>query len=56
MLHALAVALAVAAVGCMVVATAGMVTNRQRPRTGWLLRALAVVCFAAAVALNIATH
>ena len=38
MLHALALIFAVAAVGCMVVATAGMVTRRPSNRTGWLLR------------------
>jgi hypothetical protein len=55
-LRALAVALAVVAVACMVVAIAGMVTGRQSARAGWLVRAVAVVCFAAAVALNAAAH
>jgi hypothetical protein len=56
MLHALALILAAAAVGCMVVATAGMVTGRPSQRAGWLLRAAAVACFGAAVALNVAAH
>jgi hypothetical protein len=55
-LHVLALSFGVVAVGCMVVATAGMVTGRPSQRTGWLLRAAAVGCFAAAVALNIAAH
>jgi hypothetical protein len=56
MLHALALIFAVLAAGCMVVATAGMVTGRPSNRTGWLLRAGAVACFGAAVALNVAAH
>jgi hypothetical protein len=56
MLHALALIFGVLAIGCMVIATAGMVTGRPSQRTGWLLRAAAVACFGAAVALNIAAH
>jgi hypothetical protein len=55
-LRALAVVFAVIAVACMVVAIAGMATGRQSARTGWLVRATAVVCFTAAVALNVAAH
>jgi hypothetical protein len=55
-LRALAVILAAAAVVCMVIAIAGMVTHRQSDRTGFLLRACAVVCFGAAVAVNVAAH
>jgi hypothetical protein len=56
MLHVLALIFGLAAVGAMVVATAGMVTGRPSQRTGWLLRAGAVACFAAAVAFNVAAH
>jgi type III secretory pathway component EscS len=56
MLRALSVVLAVAAVGCMVGAIAGMVTHRQSARTGFLIRVVAVLCFAAAVVLNVAAH
>jgi hypothetical protein len=56
MLRALAVIFALVAVGCMVVATAGMVTGRVSDRAGWALRAAAVVCFGATVALNAASH
>ena len=55
-LRALAVILAAAAVVCMVISIAGMVTHRQSVRTGFLLRACAVVCFSAAVAVNVAAH
>ncbi len=40
----------------MLVAVAGMVTGRPGDRAGWWLRAAAVVCFAAAVVLNVAAH
>jgi hypothetical protein len=56
MLRALAILFAAIAVGCMVAAVIGMVTGRPGPRVGGLLRALAVLCFAAAVALNVAAH
>ena len=52
----LAIVMAAAAVGLMIAAVAGMVTGRPGDRAGWLLRALAVLCFGAAVALNIAAH
>jgi hypothetical protein len=55
-LRALAVVFAVIAVACMVIAIAGMATGRQSARAGWLVRAVAVACFAAAVALNVAAH
>jgi hypothetical protein len=55
-LRVLSVLFAILAVGCMIVATAGMVTGRQRAGAGWLLRAGAVVCFGVAVALNVAAH
>jgi hypothetical protein len=56
MLHGLAILLAAAAVVCMVLAVAGMVTGRPNDRAGGWLRAAAVVSFAAAVALNVAAH
>lgn len=56
MLRVLAAVLALTAVGCMVVAIAGMVTGRPSARAGWLIRALALLCFAVAVVLNIAAH
>jgi len=55
-LRALAGVLALIAIGCLCAAVVGMVTGRPSDRTGWLLRALAVVCFAGAVALNSAAH
>jgi hypothetical protein len=51
-----AAVLALVAVACMTVAIVGMVTGRPGDRAGWLVRAAAVVCFAAAVVLNIAAH
>lgn len=56
MLHALAIAFAVIAAALMIAALAGMVTGRPSARAGWLLRALALLCFAAAVGLNVAAH
>jgi hypothetical protein len=55
-LHVLAVVFALLAIAFMTVAIAGMVTGRQGARIGWIVRALAVLCFAAAVALNVAAH
>ena len=56
MLHVLAILLALVAVGCMVVAIAGMVTGRLADRTAWLVRALAVMCFAGTVVCNVLGH
>lgn len=56
MLHALAIVFALAAACCMVLAIAGMVTERQSERAGWRLRAAAVVCFVIAVVLNAVAH
>jgi predicted membrane protein len=55
-LRALAVVFAVVAAGCMIVAIAGMATGRQSARTGTVVRALALLCFGAAVGLNVAAH
>ncbi len=54
MLRVLAAVLALVAVICMVVAVGGMVTGRPGARMGWLVRTLAVLCFVAAVVLNLA--
>ena len=56
MLHIGALLLAAIAVGCMIVAVAGMVTGRPSDRAGWALRAAAVACFAGAVVLNTLAH
>ena len=56
LLRGFAVLLAAVAVGCMIGAIAGMVTGKQSARTGFALRVLAVACFGAAVALNVAAH
>jgi hypothetical protein len=52
-LHVLAVVFAVIAAGLIVVAIAGMATGRQSARAGFLVRLLAVLCFIAAVVLNV---
>jgi hypothetical protein len=54
--RALAAVLALIAVTCMSVAIVGMVTGRPSDRAGVFLRIGAVVCFAAAVALNAVAH
>jgi hypothetical protein len=54
--RALAVVLALCAVILMIVAIAGMVTNRQGARSGWAVRVLALALFAAAVVVNVAAH
>jgi hypothetical protein len=51
-----AAVLALIAVACMTVAIAGMVTGRPSDRAGMLVRVLALACFGAAVALNVAAH
>ncbi len=55
-LHALAIAFAVIAAGLIIVAIVGMVTGRPGDRAGVVIRVLAVLCFATAVALNVAAH
>jgi hypothetical protein len=55
-LHALAIAFAVVAAALIILAIVGMVTGRPSDRAGVLIRALAVLCFATAVALNVAAH
>jgi len=56
MLRVLAAVLALIAVGCMSLAIVGMVTGRPGDRAGGLIRALAVLCFALAVVLNVIAH
>jgi hypothetical protein len=56
LLRALAAAFALVAVASMTVAIVGMVTGRPGDRAGWFIRAAAVLCFAAAVVLNIVAH
>jgi len=56
LVRALAVVFAVIAVGCMIAAIVGMVTGRPGARAGGVVRAVALLCFAAAVALNVAAH
>ena len=55
-MRVLAAILALIAVVLMIVAIAGMVTGRPTDRAGWAVRALALLCFAAAVVLNAAAH
>lgn len=55
-MRVLAAVLALLAAGCMVVAIASMVTGRPGPRASGLIRALAVLLFAAAVVLNVASR
>jgi hypothetical protein len=55
-LRIFALLLALISVGCMSLAIVGMVTGRPSDRAGWALRLAAIVCFGAAVALNIAAH
>ena len=55
-LRILALLLALVAVACMSLALVGMVTGRPGDRAGFALRAAALACFGAAVALNVAAH
>jgi hypothetical protein len=48
--------LALIAIACMSLAIVGMVTGRPGDRAGWLLRTAAVLCFALAVVLNVASR
>lgn len=55
-MRVLAALLALAAVVCMVVAIAGMVTGRPSDRAGVLIRVAALVLFVAAVVVNVASR
>jgi len=54
--RALAAVLALIAVALMSLAIVGMVTGRPGDRAGWLIRALALLCFALAVVLNVVSR
>ena len=55
-MRALAAVLALLAVVLMIVAIASMVTGRPGARVGGVIRAVALLLFIAAVALNVAAH
>jgi hypothetical protein len=55
-LRVAAAVLALVAVACMTLAIVGMVTGRPGDKAGLALRAAAVLCFIAAVVLNVAAH
>lgn len=55
-MRAVAVVLALTAVGLMIVAIAGMVTGRPSQRAGVIVRVAALVAFVGAVVLNVAAH
>ena len=55
-MRVLAAVFALIAVACITVAIVGMVTGRPGERAGTLIRIAAVLCFAAAVVLNILAH
>jgi hypothetical protein len=55
-MRAIAAVLALLAAACMVVAIASMVTGRPGPKASGLIRVAALVLFAAAVALNVASR
>jgi hypothetical protein len=54
--RALAAVLALIAVLCMFAAIGGMVIGKPGPRAGGVIRAAALLCFIAAVALNAAAR
>ena len=56
MLKILAVVFALFAVSLLSFAMVGMVTHRFSARTGWILRAAALVCFSLTVILNTVAH
>ena len=56
MLKALAIVFAVIAVALLSAAIVGMTARNFSPRTGWLLRAAALGCFALTVILNTLAH
>lgn len=55
-MRALAVVFAAIAVVLLIVAIAGMVTGRPGDRAGWLIRVTALICFVAAVVLNVSSR
>jgi hypothetical protein len=55
-LRALAIAFAAIAVLCLLAAVLGMINGRMSPRTGTLLRTLALFCFVLTVVLNVVSR
>jgi hypothetical protein len=55
-MRVVAVLFALIAVICLVLAIAGMATGRMDARRGTAIRVVALVSFAIAVALNLASH
>lgn len=55
-MRAVAAVLVLIAVACMTLAIVGMVTGRPADRAGAWIRLLALVCFVAAVVLNVASR
>jgi len=55
-MRTLSILFALVAVVCLIVAIAGMVTGRPSDRAGLFVRVIAVLCFGAAVGLNVAAH
>ena len=55
-MHTLAILFALAAAALMILAIASMVTGRPGDRAGLAIRAGALLCFVAAVILNIAAR
>jgi hypothetical protein len=53
MLHVLAAVFALVAIALLSAAIVGMVQKRWTDRTGFLLRGVALACFAVAVVLNV---
>jgi hypothetical protein len=55
-LRALAIGFAALAVLFLLAAVLGMINGRMSPRTGVLLRSIALFCFALTVVLNVASR
>ena len=55
-MRTIAAVLALLAAACMVAAIASMVTGRPGPRASALIRVLALILFATAVVLNVASR
>jgi len=55
-MRTLSILFAAIAVVCMTVAIAGMVSGRPGARWGLAVRLAALLCFGAAVGLNVAAH
>jgi hypothetical protein len=55
-LKVLAAVFALIAIALLALAIVGMVTKRLTDRQGWMVRAVALACFAVTVILNSAAH